>query len=161
MGPLIRPARVEDADAAAAVYVASAEHHHGLDPVLYRVPAVEAVAARYRDRIPGDDDTSELLVAEVGGQVVGTCLVRLLPASSEASMLAPRTAVQVDVAVLSGHRGGGVGRALMEHAERWASARGAQLVMLDAHAANTGALAFYEQLGYRRAGIVLHKPLPG
>lgn len=156
---MIRPARVGDAEAAAAVYVASAEHHHALDPDLYRVPDVEAVAARYRDRIPAVDEAAELLVAEVDGEVVGTCLVRLLPASSEASMLVPRRAAEVDVAVLRSRRGGGVGRALMEHAQRWAAARGARLLLLNAHAANTAALVFYERLGYRRVGVVLHKPV--
>lgn len=159
METIIRRARVEDAEAAAVAYVASAEHHHALDPDLYQVPDLETVTGRYRDRIPAADDNTELLVAQVDAQVVGTCLVRLLPAPSEASMLAPRTAAEVDVAVLPSHRGGGLGRALMEHAQRWAADRGAQRMLLNAHAANTSALAFYEQLGYHRVGLVLHKPL--
>lgn len=128
---MIRAARVEDVDAAATVYVASAEHHHAVDPALYRVPDLE------------------------------TCLVRLLPAPSEASMLVFHTAAEVDVAVLPSYRHRGFGRALMEHAERWAAARGARLVMLNAHPANTSAFAFYERLGYQRAGILWHKPIPG
>jgi GNAT superfamily N-acetyltransferase len=45
--------------------------------------------------------------------------------------------------------GRGVGRALMEHAERWARERGMAEVSLDVFAGNAGARAFYERIGYR------------
>jgi hypothetical protein len=62
---VVREAELEDARAAAAVYMSSAEHHHALDPEFYRVPAIEAVASRYRERIPQDPHGSVLLVAVV------------------------------------------------------------------------------------------------
>lgn len=82
-----REAVPDDAAGAAAVYVASAEHHHGLDPTAYRVPSLEAVTSRYRDQLAGGDEGPVLLVADEDGRVVGSCLTRLLPEPSEGSML--------------------------------------------------------------------------
>lgn len=161
MDLVVRSARPEDADAAAAVYVASAHHHCTLDPDLYRVPDVEVVAARYRERIPDADNESELLVADIDGQVAATCLVRLVGEPGDASMFIPGRVAEVDVAVLAAFRGHGLGRALIHQAERWAVQRGARRVMLDAHAANSEALGFYEHLGYRRFGVLLAKSLDG
>lgn len=160
MDVVVREATVEDAAGAAGVYVASAEHHHEIDPDLYRVPPTEAVVARYRERIPDDDGESVLLVAETGDRIVGSCLVRLVPPPSEASMLLPRRAAEIDVAVLPGSRGRGVGRTLMTRGEAWAADHGAELVLLDTHVGNTGAIRFYtERLAYRRVGQVLAKEL--
>ncbi len=72
----------------------------------------------------------------------------------------PVLAAWVDVAVLEGERGGGIGSRLMEAAERWARERGAGLMMLDASAANLDALRFYEHRhGYRRSGVLMRKPI--
>jgi GNAT superfamily N-acetyltransferase len=156
----VREATVDDAEGAAAVYVASAEHHHDLDPSFYRVPTMDAVVVRYRERLPESGDDSVLLVAEVDGQIVGTCLVRLLPHPSEASMLHPRLGAEIDVAVLADYRGRGVGQALMTHGENWASERGARLMILNAHVGNVDAVRFYtERLSYQRVGLVLSKEL--
>lgn len=101
------------------------DHHHcTLDPDVYRVPDVEVVAARYRERIPDADNESELLVAEIDGQVAATCLVRLVGEPGDASMFIPGRVAEVDVAVLAAFRGHGLGRALMHQAERWAAQRG-------------------------------------
>ena len=45
----IRELESEDAESAARLYVQSAEHHVGLDPDFYRVPALEAVVAHYKE----------------------------------------------------------------------------------------------------------------
>lgn len=154
----VREATVEDAEGVAAVYVSSAEHHHAIDPDFYRVPATEAVVARLRERIPDEADDSVLLVAQVNGQVAGSCRVALVPAPSDASMLLPRPGAELDIAVLAGFRGQGVGQALMSHGERWAAARGARLLMLNTHEQNTDAIRIYtERHSYRRVGLLLVK----
>jgi len=61
------------------------------------------------------------------------------------------------------HRGRGLGRRLMEDAERIAVARGRTLLVLDT-AAEEGASGLYERLGYRRVGEIpgyALKPLGG
>jgi GNAT superfamily N-acetyltransferase len=60
-------------------------------------------------------------------------------------------APRVDVAglvVSKAHRGRGIGRALMAHAEKWAIERGCRIVHLRTNLKRAGAHAFYERLGY-------------
>jgi GNAT superfamily N-acetyltransferase len=45
-------------------------------------------------------------------------------------------------------RGSGIGRMLMERAERWAIERGCRVVHLRTNVKRAGAHAFYERLGY-------------
>jgi ribosomal protein S18 acetylase RimI-like enzyme len=147
-----------DADALAAVYISSAAHHAGLDPDFYQVPTREAVADRYRD--PSHLREAVILVAEVGGVVVGMATVRMLPPTSEASMVTPARAASVDVALLGAYRGRGIGERLMRSAEAAARIGGADRVVLDVAAANERALRFYQdRLGYRMFGALLMKPL--
>ncbi len=51
--------------------------------------------------------------------------------------------------VEEGHRGRGVGRLLMQHAEQWAEGKGCRAVMLRSNIVRAGAHAFYEKLGYQ------------
>jgi ribosomal protein S18 acetylase RimI-like enzyme len=90
------------------------------------------------------------------GAVVGADAVRLPPVPDAASMLAPVRSASIDVAVLDGHRGGGIGERLMRAAEAVARERGAARVVLDVAAGNDRALRFYrERLGYRPFGVLL------
>lgn len=52
-----------------------------------------------------------------------------------------------ELAVEDGAEDGGVGRALMAAAERWAAGRGFGLVVLETGAANRRARGFYARLG--------------
>jgi ribosomal protein S18 acetylase RimI-like enzyme len=159
---VVREAELDDVEAAAAVYVSSAEHHHALDPEFYRVPAIDVVASHYRELLRQDPHASVLLLAEVGGRIVGSCQVTLLPEPNEASMLASRRSAELDVATVPGSRRRGVGSALMADGERLARDRGVQLLMLSAHAANEDAIRFYtERHSYRHVGVVLSKELAG
>src|SRR5262249_39264723 len=78
-----------------------------------------------------------------GGRVVGT--VAALP-HGEGAVEVKR--FYLDAA----YRGGGWGRALMDHAERWARARGFQRVEAWSDVRLTRAHLVYERLGYRRIG---------
>ena len=75
-------------------------------------------------------------------------------------MLRPQVAVSVGIAVRDDRRGSGTGSRLMEAAEDWARERGATLMLLDASAANTEALRFYEERhGFRLRGVLMTKEL--
>jgi|SRR5215211_2828190 len=52
----------------------------------------------------------------------------------------------------SGHRGRGVGRALISAAEDWARQRGARDIMLTTHKRRAGAHRFYRSVGYEATG---------
>jgi GNAT superfamily N-acetyltransferase len=70
----------------------------------------------------------------------------------------PRAYVEL-LAVVEAATGQGIGRALMNFAERWARERRCHEVALDAFADNDGALAFYAQVGFQPDHIRLSKPL--
>lgn len=70
----------------------------------------------------------------------------------------PRAYVEL-LAVIEAATGRGIGRALMSFAEQWARERDCLEVALDAFASNTGALAFYERVGFRPDHIRLSKSL--
>ncbi len=95
-----------------------------------------------------DSPDSLLIVAEQDGKIVGY-LWGLVRTSVDMAMIVPRRWLVVDnVAVAATHRGQGVGRALMEHAHAWAREHGMSEVELTVWEFNTGAIAFYEELGY-------------
>jgi ribosomal protein S18 acetylase RimI-like enzyme len=90
-----------------------------------------------------------LLVAEVGGQLVGVvhAIVRDTPAIP---VLVPRCYAVVDcIAVRSGFQNHGIGRTLMEKMQEWAIAKGATSIELNVFEFNETAISFYERLGYQ------------
>jgi ribosomal protein S18 acetylase RimI-like enzyme len=93
-------------------------------------------ATALRKKLAVDRDL--LLVAEVGGTVVGTVM---------GSYDGHRGWVYA-VAVRSDHRRRGIGSALMRRIEAALAERGCLKVNLQAVASNLGAVAFYETLGY-------------
>lgn len=157
---VVRAAGPGDVGDLADIYQASAEHHLRLDPSLYSTPDYASLKERYARRFPLPDD-QEILVAEVDGEVVGWIELHLRPASGEPRMMRDAVSVETDIAVLTEHRGHGVGSRLVEEAERWAAARGAQLITLEAHVANLDAIRFYqERHGFRTTGILMMKRVP-
>jgi GNAT superfamily N-acetyltransferase len=85
-----------------------------------------------------------VLVASEGGRVVALCHAYARPALDK-----PPEAVVQALVVDRACRGGGVGKAMMEAAERWAAARGYRSVALGSHVSRADAHAFYVGLGYR------------
>jgi ribosomal protein S18 acetylase RimI-like enzyme len=82
------------------------------------------------------------------------------PEPHPASMIRPAPTATIDVAVVPGWRGRGLGARLMLAAEALARERGARRVLLDVAAANQRALRFYQhRLGYRPLGSLLEKRL--
>lgn len=88
---------------------------------------------------------AELVVADDGGAVVGYSLVLFHAGSS----LARLYSVAVDPAA----RGRGLGRLLLEEAERLAVAHGSVSMRLELRRDNTEALALYEAAGYRQFDV--------
>lgn len=97
------------------------------------------------------DPRARLLVAEAGGQgVVGMCSGQMLISTAEGGP----AAVVEDVVVLSGWRGCGVGRALLDAVAAWAAGRGAVRLQLLADRHNAPALAFYARTGFASTQLV-------
>lgn len=83
--------------------------------------------------------TAELFVAEEDGAVVGSLM---------AGFDGHRGCLYY-AAVLPSHRGRGLGRRLVAHAEGWLAARGVPKVNLMVRESNRQACGFWEAVGYR------------
>ena len=90
------------------------------------------------------DNGHRLIVAEVGGKVVGVLHVFERPALEK-----PCEAVVQALVVDSDSRSSGVGEALMREAEAWALGRKLPSASLYSRADRKRAHAFYERIGYR------------
>jgi GNAT superfamily N-acetyltransferase len=122
---------------------------------------VAIVPERFRDSEspgPSRDVVADLVKTGTGaifhaeqGHVIGAFLVvRLLVPG--VSFLTAETLATVDaLGVTQEWRGRGVGRRLMEAAERWAAEHSAIRMILSVWEANHGARTFYEKLGYATA----------
>ncbi|MFE5291249.1 GNAT family N-acetyltransferase [Isoptericola sp. NPDC056618] len=141
--PTVRPARAADAEA------------------LW--PLARDFATSFRPRRDAFDDTlpallarDDTLLAVVTGPASDAPLGYLL-ASVHPTFLANGPVCWVEeVMVDPTHRGRGLGAALMAHAERWATARGAAYVSL----ASRRAGGFYETLGYDASATFYRRTLP-
>jgi GNAT superfamily N-acetyltransferase len=91
------------------------------------------------------DPATELVVAELEGQVVGTLQLFFLPSLS----FQGGTRAQVEsVRVAAARRGQGIGREMMLWAIQRARARGCRMLQLTTHGERLDAHRFYERLGF-------------
>ena len=142
---LLREAGEADAEALAAVIRAAFEEYRGrLDPPS---GALAETAATVREKMR----TAQAVVALASQVPVGCAFLR----PEEGRLYLFR------LAVLPGHRGRGLGRALLAHAEERARALGLPRVRLGVRAALARQIAYYEDLGYRRVGDGTHPGYAG
>lgn len=87
--------------------------------------------------------TSEVWVAERGGQVVGFYVLWCVADQAEIA----------NIAVAPSSRGEGLGGKLLDHALCLAEGRGAESVFLEVRASNEAARALYVSRGFEKIGI--------
>jgi GNAT superfamily N-acetyltransferase len=161
LAAIIRQAVAEDADGITRTFLESAEHHASLDPELYFVPAVETIAARYREgrQHPADGRAESItLVAELSGDIIGFIDARLYQ-PTDAMHRQMIYCLVSEIAVRRQHQNHGIGRQLLLAAEDWGRQHGAEFAALEYHSANTRAAAFYQHMNYRLASITAIKHL--
>ena len=100
-----------------------------------------------------DDVRARVLVAERAGGVVGMCTGQLVVSTAEGG---PALLVE-DVVVDAGHRGRGVGSAMLAALTEWARGHGVRRLQLLADGNNGPALAFYDRLGWRATALVCRR----
>jgi len=99
---------------------------------------------------------STVLVAETADrEVIAAVTVHLFQALHTSEPTAWLTAVVVE----ENARGQGVGAAIVEHAERWAIAHGAEKISLTSATRRVRAHQFYKDHGYEQTGVRLAKNL--
>lgn len=140
--------------AAPSDYDGLVELFRQVDQLHYEVLSQVLRGAALPDRSVGfiagilDDANATILTAEEGGAVVGLAYVVEVSAGSGPGAVPDRYAYVRDLVVHERHRGGGIGRALMQAVHRWARERGLDQVRLMVWEFNQPALAFYQALGY-------------
>ena len=116
------------------------------DAALWR--AFEAIDA---------DPRNELIVADEGGAVIGTCQLTFTPSLSRGG--AERMTIEA-VRVRRDRRGTGVGRAMMAWALDRARERGCRLAQLTTDRRRADAHRFYESLGFLPSHLGMKRTLP-
>lgn len=92
------------------------------------------------------DPRNELVVAESGGEIVGTLQLTFIPNLTYQG----RTRAQIEAVRVAEHRrGGGVGAEMIRWAIARARGRGCHLVQLTTDKTRVGARRFYEELGFQ------------
>ena len=125
----IRPARASDVDALLAIENA--------------IFSTDRLSRRSFRRLIGRPSAA-VLVAEIGGKVAGYCIL-LFRAGNPAARL-------YSIATAPDMAGQGLGRALIEAAERAVVERGKHSLRLEVRQDNERALSIYRRAGFRPAG---------
>ena len=145
----IRPVTPDDLEVLIDIYLDTAVHHAAIDPEVFHVPARDEIAVRLRRRISGRGETGEYVAAMIGDEIVGSASVDIADPPSAGNMMRAVPTAEFGVSVVDGWRGHGIGRALIEHLERWAAAHGIERMILNVSEANEGAIRLYHAMGYR------------
>jgi len=159
----IRQATRDDTEALRALYDEFHAFHVRGVPGHLRLPGLgEADADEFDRGIESivESDEATLLVAESGDRLVGLAELYLDPPRESPFVVPRRTAKLQSLLVTEDLRGTGLGRALVEAGERWATARGADEITAKTWEFSEGPLVFYESLGYRTLSRELVKALP-
>jgi len=157
-GVRIRRAGPADYDAACELYAEGDAPHREHLPHIFRKPRGPARAKEYALQLLTRADVG-FFVAESEERLLGMVVVAER-SSPDISILVPRRYAQVsDLVVTEAWRRRGVGRALMDRAERWAVQRGLGEVELSVYEFNRGAIALYQDLGYHVSKQTMTKQL--
>jgi ribosomal protein S18 acetylase RimI-like enzyme len=147
---LIRQATMDDYAGLCAIFREVDALHVEAQPQVFRDPGDAARPRAYIASIVNDENAC-LWVAEHEGQIVGLLKIAIQK-TRDIPILVPRCYAEIDtLAVAKQYHRRGIGRTLMEAAERWASERGVDQIELSVWEFNEQARAFYAALGYRTA----------
>jgi len=139
---VVRPARAADAAAISAIY------NEGIEDRLATLETRLSTAEERRDWLAARGPRHPVLVAEVGGAVVGWGSLNVFNPRATYDWVA-------DFSVYVGRsaRGRGVGRALIAALVERARAIGYHKLVLAAFPQNAAGMALYARTGFRRVGV--------
>lgn len=111
-----------------------------LDAICQGHPWVEG---HFRDELARGDQGFARVATDADGRIAGfVCCWTVLDEMHVGT-----------ICVAPAARRGGLGRAMLSRAHDWAAGRGATAAHLEVRAGNSGAIAMYESMGYRRVGV--------
>ena len=111
----------------------------------YEIPA-DVLARRFAAFSDAGEHALVVEDASSAGHLLGVATLHTTPVLHRAGSVGRVTSLVVDATF----RGCGIGRALMEEAERWAAAQGCVLLEVTSNQRRVDAHQFYERLGYER-----------
>lgn len=127
-----------------------------MEPVGGTLKAGDSRARQGLEDFLADDGV--VLVAETGGAVVGACTLLL----KRMNPMDEKPGAWLDGLVVDEpYRRRGIARALMAEARTRAEAAGCDSIVLHTHLEQIPALSLYRDLGFRRHGILMVRPLDG
>lgn len=95
-----------------------------------------------------ENDTEDILIAELNGNVVGFSHVMILE-QKKVACLKPQTVVYIqDLDVSEKHRNNGIGTLLMNASKEYGKKRGADFIRTQVFPQNTDGIRFYERNGF-------------
>ena len=100
-----------------------------------------------------------LFVAHAEGEILGFVQVSIHATLPFPILVPRRVALVENLAVREGFRRAGIGRALMDRAQRWAEEKGADDIELTVYEFNQVAILFYQSLGYSTSSHRMDKRL--
>lgn len=155
---LIREYRAEDRRQVEDCFVELQEFERRIEPRRVEGKLVVQKYVQYMfDRCA--QTKGAVFVLEDEGQVVGFISVWAKVEVNGLVNVASEMAYVSDLVVLAGHRGRGLGRALLRRAEEYARAQGATTLGIGVLAENAAARALYNDFGFRENQVEMLKPL--
>lgn len=148
------------ADEAQVIVIARQLQRH--ETAFYdRLIPPDDIGAGYVARLVSDvaKFKGRFLVAEIDGDVAGYCTLLVLDSADERDEVFYTYAHVGDLAVHEVFRSQGIGAALLAACEEIARGLGLKWLRLGVHAANAGALRFYERQGLRTGFMTMEKSL--
>ncbi len=121
-------------------------HHTQFDPEIYQL--AEDGVAMYANSIVEQlhDSQARLLVAEIGGEIVGYVSGSIADITTE-TFLPLHCGILADIFVREEYRRSGIGRQLVQRLMLWFRSRGIQHFEWQVNAKNQAALAFWSAMG--------------
>jgi ribosomal protein S18 acetylase RimI-like enzyme len=155
---MIRRARQDDWEAAAALWREADELHASLAPAYFRATPH---AEREWSALLGAVETAAFVAEGQGddARIDGFGVVRVHDSPPDPAMVPLRRGHVEILVVARAARRRGLGRRLMNELAAWARRQGAAELVLTVWAGNVEAEAFYERLGYRVLSRALRVPL--
>ncbi|MGC1122848.1 MAG: GNAT family N-acetyltransferase [Candidatus Methanofastidiosia archaeon] len=146
MEPTIRTAQNQDIDAITELNSELADYHRALD-VYYRSGEETRSVFRQYVRDILDKRHARLVVAEMGGRVVGYCIGRIEPTKP---FIAPERIGKIsDAFVKDVYRNCGIGRLMVHSLFNWFKEKGIFQIELSVDSRNENGVKAWENLGFR------------
>lgn len=137
------------------------ELHETLRPLDADLAPGDEIIERYFNELISrvEESAGEIFVAEDDNRMIGYLCLWGSVAPDDLDERPDRYSFMAELFVRPDHRSHGIGRRLVEHAERHALACGAHKIELKVLARNEAALRFYQALDYKPRVVIMRKRL--